>query len=258
VTLISSIITDAYRESNILPIGVAPNDAQLAEALRLYNAILSSLFGEDVGELLADWPLGDLGRDASEPNFVAYSSFRGLPYPPINSRLIALNTTPLTVDLTDLPQEGARYAILDPFGNLANNPVTLNANGRYIAGEPTLVLATAGLAEEWFYRADLASWMQITNKAATDENPFPQNFDAMFIVLLAIRLNPRYGRQLADMSASVLKQGRTAFVARYLNAENQTRLSDLSWPFMSRQSYGTGRSRFSSTPAFNRGSVRDA
>jgi hypothetical protein len=38
VTLISSIITDAYRESNMLALGKDPTANQSAEALRLYNA----------------------------------------------------------------------------------------------------------------------------------------------------------------------------------------------------------------------------
>jgi hypothetical protein len=64
VTLISSIITDAYREANIIRLGGVPNANQVTEALRLYNALLGSIYGDDAGESLADWPLGTFGREA--------------------------------------------------------------------------------------------------------------------------------------------------------------------------------------------------
>jgi len=90
VTLISSIVQDAYRENNILPLAAAPNANQNIEALRLYNALLSSLYGTDVGETLSDWPLGDFGRDPA-PGYVPIASLQYLHYPPINSRLIAVS-----------------------------------------------------------------------------------------------------------------------------------------------------------------------
>jgi len=251
VTLISSIVQDAYRENNILPLAAAPNANQNIEALRLYNALLSSLYGTDVGETLSDWPLGDFGRDPA-PGYVPIASLQYLHYPPINSRLIAVNEAAISIDLTLRPQDGARYAILDPFGRLAAFPVTLNGNGRTIAGSPTIILNTNGLAREWLYRADQSNWVQLTDLALTDQNPFPQEFDQMFTILLAVRLNPRYGRELSDLSTSILRTGRTTFIARYINSQPLWVDDSISWPFMSRQGYGQERS-FTSNNGFNQG-----
>lgn len=251
MTLISSIILDAYRESNMLPLSAVPNDAQNTEALRLYNALLGSLYGTDIGELLADWPLGDFGRDPT-PGYQPIEGQRFVHHPPINSRFIAVNEHPISVDLTVRPQDGARYAIVDPFARLAAFPVTLNGNGRTIAGQPSLVLDTNGMMREWVYRADLGGWVQLTDVALTDDNPFPKEFDQMFSILLAYRLSPRYGRELSDLSTSILRTGRTMFIARYINSQPLKGNEEISWPYMSRQGYGQERS-FTSNNGFNEG-----
>jgi hypothetical protein len=251
VTLVSSIILDAYRESNMLALGKEPAANQLTEALRLYNAVLAMTYGGDAGEPLADWPLGLFGRENQVDEIAGEYRF----HPDINRRLVATNEIAVTVYLTPRPQDGARYGIADPFSRLATVPVTLNANGRVIEASPTLVLNTDGLFREWIYRADLAAWLRLSGVTADDENPFPDKFDAMFAILLAMRLNPRYGRTLDDQSIAVLKQGKREFIARYLQSQPLEIDDSLSWPFMSTQSYQSGRA-FSSTPAFNRGDVR--
>jgi hypothetical protein len=249
VTLISSIITDAYREANILPLGRVPNANQVAEALRLYNGLLNAIYGSDAGEDLTDWPLGTFGREAGY--ILPYTDYVVV-RPTINRRLIATNTEAKTIYLTTCPQDGSRMGIADPFGRLAAFPVTLDANGRTIAGAATLVLNTNGLFREWFYRADLGQWVQLTQKLETDENPFPVDFDNFFTVLLSMRLNPRYGRTIDDQSAAIFKSDRKQFVARYLQSQPLQIDDSLSWPFMSRQGYDQQRV-FSSNRAFDRG-----
>ena len=252
MSLISSIITDAYRECNMLPLGRAPSVNQATEALRLYNQLLATIYGSDAGESLVDWPLGGFGQD--EPQLPQQPTLDMLQRPDINSRLIATNPAPIRVYLTPQPQDGSRYGIVDPFSRLAAFPVTLDANGRVIEGAPTLALSTNGLDREWIYRADLGAWLRVSNVLATDDNPFPTKFDTMFIVMLAIRLSPRYGRAMTDESISALKTVRRDFVARYLQSAPLSRGREISWPFMSKQSYGFGRG-FSSTSAFARGDV---
>lgn len=250
MTLISSIITDAFRESNILPLSKAPTADQSTEALRLLNAIFAAIYGGDAGELLADWPLGNYGRQSFEALDLTTLQITN---PPINKRLIVTNEGALTVYLTSVPQDGARMGIADPFSRLATNPVTLNANGRTIEDtNSSIILNTNGLFTEWLYRADLGDWVKITSKVSADEMPFPAMFDMMFIILLAMRLNPRYGRELDPLSADMLKQGRRQFVARYLQSRPLEILDDVSWPFMSTQSYDQQR-EFSSNQAFDRG-----
>lgn len=250
MTLISSIITDAYRESNILPINKAPNIPQVAEALRLLNALFSSVYGDEAGESLQDWPLGNFGRES--PGYDIETTQYRIDRPTINQRLIALNEEAKTVYLTLYPQDGSRMGIADPFGRLAAFPVTLDANGRTIEGSATLLLNTNGLFVEWFYRADLGQWVRLTSKVATDEMPFPADFDNFFITLLALRLNPRNGRTMDEQSLAIFKSEKRKFVARYLQSMPLDILDDISWPFMSTQSYDQQR-EFSSNRAFNRG-----
>lgn len=250
MTLISSIITDAYREANILPLGRAPNANQVAEALRLYNAFLGAIYGDDAGEGLADWPLGTYGVNL--PGYqLPYDNY-ALVRPPLNRRLIATATQVLTLYLSPCPQDGSRMGIADPFGRLAAFPVTLDASGRTIEGNPTLVLNTNGLFQEWFYRADLGQWVKLTNRLETDPNPFPADFDTFCILSLALRLNPRNGREMDDQSATIYKSERAKFVARYVQAAPLESDDSLSFPFMSRQSYDQQRA-FGSNRAFNRG-----
>lgn len=252
MTLVSSIITDAFRESNMLPLGKDPTTAQSTEALRLYNALLAAIYGGAAGERLVDWPLGNFDRDPAGCEYqLPYSDDR-LHRPGINHRLIAVNVLAMTVWLSASPQDGSRMGIVDPYARLAAVPITLDGNGRPIEGVASIVLNVNSTSREWIYRADIGAWLKISGLLATDENPFPPAFDTMFQILLAMRLNPRYGRTLDDQSALMLKQNRREFTARYLQSQPLEIDDSLSWPFMSRQGFDTQRA-FSSRRGFERG-----
>ena len=250
MTLISSIIADSFREGNIIALGMSPTVNQSTEALRLLNALFSSIYGDEAGELLQDWPLGNFGRESTAQDIP--TTDHRIDRPSINRRLIAVNEEAKTVYLTLQPQDGARMGITDPFSRLASVPVTLDANGRTIEGASTLLLNTNGLNREWFYRADLSQWVRLTSKADTDEMPFSAEFDNYFITCLAMRLNPRYGRSMDQQSAMIYKADRRKFVSRYLQSMPIEINGDISWPFMSTQSYDRQRS-FSSNRAFESG-----
>ena len=141
MTLISSIIADAYRESNLIALGREPTAGQVTEGLRLLNALFSAVLGDEAGEGLRDWPLGNYGREIADTALTEYQRA----HPPINHRLIAVNDEAITVYLTPAPQDGSRMSILDPFGRLATYPVVLDANGRTIDGTATKTLDTNGL-----------------------------------------------------------------------------------------------------------------
>lgn len=252
MTLISKIITTAYRESNILPLGVAVTQNQGTEALDLYTSILEAIYGGDAGERLTDWPLGNFDRDPNGCGYELPFTDHRLHHPPINMRLIAVNEHPHTIWLTTRPQDGSRMGIADPFSRLSEVPLTIDGNGRPIEGNATIVLDTDGTFREWIYRADMAAWVRITELTADDENPFPQKFDTMFICLLAMRLNPRYGRTLDPQSAAAFKKNQQEFIARYLQSQPLEIDDSISWPFLSRQGYDTQRS-FTSREGFNRG-----
>lgn len=248
MTAISSIIADAYRESNLIAIGKDPKDAQITEGLRLLNSLFSSVLGGDAGEDLQDWPLGTFGQEIPDTSLTADQ----IAHPSINRRLLVLNEAAVTIYLSPSPQDGSRMALADIFTRLATYPVTLDANGRTIEGAATLLTNIDGTFKEWVYRADLGDWVTITSKLSTDQMPFPADFDMFFITYLALRLNPRYGRTMDQQSSMVFKQERQNFIARYLQSQPLETPDDISWPFMSRQSYGSQR-EFSSTTAFDRG-----
>lgn len=256
MTLVSTIISDAYRESNMLALGKDPTVNQGTEALRLYNQVIGAIYGGDAGERLQDWPLGNFDRDPNGCDYLLPYTDHRLHHPPINMRLIAVNTEAQTLWLTTRPQDGSRMGVADPFSRLATVPLTIDGNGRPIEGAASILLNVDGTFREWFYRADLAAWVKLTDLAADDENPFPAAYDIMFTILLAMRLNPRYGRALDEQSIAALKNNRREFIARYLQSRPLEIDDSISWPFMSRQGYDTQRA-FSSQRGFNRGSYRD-
>lgn len=250
MTLVSSIITDAFRESNILGLRKAPDAFQVAEALRLYNSNIRAIYGGNAGEGLTDWPLGTFGLD--EPGVVDPRTPDQIQRPAGNSRLIATNANAITVYLPAYPQDGARMAIVDPYNRLSGAPVTVDGNGRPIESAASVTLNVDGTTYGWFYRAELGQWLKILSLAETDENPFPDGYDPFFIIGLALRLNPRYGREMDPQTQAVFKQNRREFIARYLQSEPLEIDDSISWPFMSAQSYDQQR-EFSSNRAFNRG-----
>jgi len=248
VTVISSIITDAFREGNILPLGKEPTTLQAGEALRLINQLFKAVYGDEAGEGLTDWPLGDFGQ--VNPFYTIPDDQRRRPT--INKRLVAINEAAIDVYLPVYPQDGARMGIADPYGRLATVPVTLNGNGRRIEDQAYIVLNENGMSREWFYRADLGQWVRLTSKIATDEMPFPDDFDIFFTILLALRLNPRYGREMDAQSQAIFKGQKQSFVARYAQAMPLQVTDDISWPFMSTQSYNSP-SVFASNDYFSSG-----
>ena len=58
MTITQQIITDAYRQSNLLSIGESPSLAQQDEGLRYLNRIVKSVFGNEAGDPLEVFPVG--------------------------------------------------------------------------------------------------------------------------------------------------------------------------------------------------------
>lgn len=217
MTLVSSILLDAYRESNLVALPASTlSSTQEAEALRRFTSLIASVIGWEAGENLKQWPVGLAGYE-SPPECLRADIWR---YPPVNSMLVLNLAAAETVYLPLHPSDGARVAVQDLGGNLATYNLTLDANGRLIDGARTLTLSTDDLNRTWFYRADLGDWRQVTTLAAADEMPFPVEFDDMFIILLAMRLNPRYGRKMDPLTATYLRRMQTMFTARYAQSES--------------------------------------
>lgn len=215
MALVSQIITDAYRESNLIALGASPTAAQSAEALRLLDQVVSSMFGHEMGEQLDDLPIGS--NNISRPSGFPWSNttLAGEWVVPKNARLILNLTAPLTVYLNPMPDAGSFFGIMDLSNNLATYPLTVMANGRTIGGATSLVVNTNATASTYFYRHDIGDWVLISPLATTSTFPFPKGFEPLFTILLAQRLNPRYGATMAPESQAILARGLTAFKARY-------------------------------------------
>lgn len=209
-TPLSQIVSDAYRVSNITNINSVLTDAQQDEGFRYLQRIIWSVYGFEAGELLTDFPQGT--------NTIV--SPGGFPwqvpdnwYFPLNSRVVCNYTAPATIALHPMPEDGSRFAVLDE--NSLDLNVTIQANGRLIEGQSTYLFDTPKTHREWFYDAVSGNWNVVTPLLITDVCPFPSAFDDLFIISLAMRLNPAYTVTLAPESALVLKDQLKKFKARY-------------------------------------------
>ena len=47
---VSQIITEAYRESNNIPVGTVPTTNEQNEAVLIFNRLVKSMFGNEAGD----------------------------------------------------------------------------------------------------------------------------------------------------------------------------------------------------------------
>lgn len=250
------IIVDAYRQSNLISIGVEPTQIQETEALRYLNRIVKSVFGNEAGEDLVGFPIGRNGIDRP----AGWPWFEGVPagdwFVPKNTRAMLNLTKPETLWLHPAPNNGSRFAITDASRNLSTNPVTIVGNGNLIDGSHSIVLDEDALNAEWFYRQDLASWVRYSPLILFDPFPFPEEFDDFFILMLAFRLNPAYERQLDPQSAVVLDRAKKQLKARYsqtIRTESELALRRLSRMSADRDQWGREYTIYDPTDLFNSG-----
>jgi hypothetical protein len=215
MTTVSQIITDAFRQSNLIPVGTSPTQAQQNEALRYINRIVLSVLGNEAGENFNTLGIG--GGNISRPTGYPYLDDLIVDewFVPENSRIMSNLANPVTLYLHPNPDDGSRLGVVDVSGNFATNNLTIKGNGRNIEAASELVLSANGTASEWMYRADTGNWSKTTNLLIGDVFPFPEDFDDMFITMLAIRVNPAYGRTIDAQSAAVLDRSRNQLRARY-------------------------------------------
>lgn len=250
MTLISTIIGDAFRESNLIAIGVDPTTAEITEALRVLNRYVSALVGNELGELLTDssYGLNNVTRP-NEDNYVLDDILASY-YLPENTRIVTNLQGAKTVYLHPNPRDGARIGITDPSSNLATYNLIFNGNGRTIEDATSVTLATNGVDREWFYRADLGNWARISDLATSDQSPFPAAFDDLLIIGLAMRLNPRNGAAVDPQSIDTYKSQMKKFKSRYRQSKQMGvdtvlgRINDI---------YGTNYYGYSDNRSWDRG-----
>lgn len=212
MTVVSEIVTDGFRESNLIAVGAEPKEREQTEGLRLLRRLVDGVFGSDTGELLRNWPLGNFGRAVMSTENLTPQQ---LAYPPQNCRFIAVNDLAMTVYLPVAPSPGSRFQIVDPFSRLSAFPLTISGNGRAVEGAPQILVNTDGTNITWFYRDDIASWVRITEIQLAGQMPFPSEYDDYFVTKLAMRINPRYGKDLSELTIARLKEQRQELMARY-------------------------------------------
>lgn len=205
MTLASEAIDRAYREVNLTMAGASASTTQQTDALTLLNTILAGTLGFAAGEELRDL---NIGGEYDQ-------SWLLTDYIPENARLVLNLGTARSLDLHPHPYDGQRVAVADAGANLATYNLTLDGNGRRIETAATVTLSTSSLSRQWFYRADLGNWQRLDGLEADDDLPFPTEFDDYFVILLAMRLSPRHGRELAQSSAVWLGSMTTQLEARY-------------------------------------------
>ena len=221
MTIVSQIITEAYRESNNIAIGQTPTAAEQAEGLSLFNRFLKSVFGNEAGDPYVPISIGT--HNVISPMYYTLTSLPTGWYPPRNSRIVFNNDTSQILNLNPYPEDGERFAINDASNNFATYPVTLNGNGRLIDGSTQVVLNVNGTVKEYFYRADTNTWQTINDLTLTDIFPFPVEFEDLFVIGVALRVNPRNKQEIDPQSVQAYKRLRSMFRARYsLNIEQRS------------------------------------
>jgi hypothetical protein len=219
MTTAREIVTQALREGGILALGETLDAASLEEGLQRLNVLVRGTFGSDLGETLTVYNLGLDGLDTSEAIEAAVGEVSGTSFVPLNTLLHLNLEEPTKIWFDPNPVDGARMGIVDLAGNLNTNPLEIDANGKKIEGYSSIVLSTNSLSREWFYRADLGEWVKSSTLLASDNLPFPIEFDDYFITNLALRLNPRYGQAISGELLEVLRRGKSMFRARYSQAK---------------------------------------
>lgn len=208
-TTASDILVAAYRESNLTGVGRALTSAQETEGLTILNGLLPATVGQEIGQELSDLNIGGEYEDYFWE------------YVPQNVRLVLNIGSPRTLKLHPRPYNGQRLAVADAGETLGTSSLTLDGNGRLIEGDPTIILDESGMVREWIYRADLGQWLRLDSLELTSDMPFPREFDDYWSILLAMRLNPRHGRELAQSSATWLQSMASRLEARYRRPRDQ-------------------------------------
>lgn len=219
MTTVTSIITSALRETNLIPLGVNATPPQLAEGFGLLSTIVAGVLGNEAGENLIPFPLGQANINSPKGYPWWSNELPGNIFVPFNTRIMCNLTGAGTVNLHPRPHDGARMGIVDVGQNFSEFPLTINGNGRSIEGEESMTYNTDGEVRQWIYREDLGNWVTVIPLDPAGDMPWPPEFDDMFIIMLAYRLNPRYGQVIHPASTEALKQAMMKFSARYKQSD---------------------------------------
>lgn len=239
MTTVSQIIRNAFRENNVVGVNEPVSGEEEAEALTLLNRLVKSVIGTDAGDKLTTIYVG---RNNIDSTFYTITNI--LPeykwFSPANSRIICNNTTSIDIHLNPYPNDGERFAIQDASGNFATYPVTVHGNGNLIDAASTSLFNQNNLKKEYFYRADLNEWMLVSELESSSIFPFPEEFEDLFVIHLAMRINPRNGIETSNQSVAALQRMKSLFKSRYRQTvEQASELALIKTPGMRHKIYGT-------------------
>ena len=249
MTTVAQIITDAYRETNLIARGSSETAGEQTEALRLLNRYIDGLFGNEAGDPLEDMLYGQNSNIDPSLYNNDFETFVDSWYLPAGFRLKFNLSSPKTIRLTPNPENGAVFGVVDASNNLSTYPVIIDGNGSLIEGATDITLNTDGYSGVWFYRSDRANWQRVTNLTTTDESPFPSEFDDLLIIGLAMRLDPRNGNGLSPMSMSRYQEVLKKFRGRY----SQVVEKSMDWALRRINGQRRNRNSYSLQGEFERG-----
>ena len=243
---VNDIITRCYREGNLIPIGKTPTPAEVQETLGVYRAFVSSLFGNDIGQLLAPWEVPPDPTSTNPSRFPLYpqqpnqdNQQQVWRNPPPNVRLIANAGIGDPVYFPPTPPNGSRMAFVNVGLDLTQFPLTLDGNGRLIEGQQSVTITAADtLPILWFYRDDLANWVKVTELELTSESPLPAQFDDFQIASMSIRRSPAYNKDPGAATVATAQHGLRLLKTTYLST-NPGATFPGAWRMNSYQGYGT-------------------
>jgi hypothetical protein len=236
MTANSTLIQAAFRESNFIQKGTDPTAVEQAEALRLLQSMVDSLFGSTVGIKYRPWHIPYPFNTAPETRrFPAAGGTednrpaRDLKYPPVQSRVILRNTAEQTLYFQNQPMDGAIMSIVDA-GFTAN--VILDANGMFFettGNTRTLTIEPRADGRnprrDYVFREDTASWNQVNALELTGEMPFPEQFDDYWITGLALRLAPSFGAKMTEVTLARYKE-MTVFIRGWYRQQREVLVGD--------------------------------
>lgn len=218
MTTATVIINRAWRETQLLPSDVTPSTSQYTESLPLLQGLLERHIRAPI---LTIW-LGNVTalrqqRGVVLRDFTPYADRVAVPQ---DVYVNCVLDGPKTLMLPPTPGDGARIVIIDVSQNFGTYPLTLTGNGNLIDGGADLVLSASGEGVSLMYRRDLAEWVPITTLELSNNLPYPAMYDDLFVIELAMRLDPRYGKEMPAVTADIYRSIRSQFVGRYMMVQS--------------------------------------
>lgn len=197
----------------MLSIAQTPSTDQVNEALPILQGIMRRAVIQTPQSMITIGTRPKTSKRKRQRDFTSYVNDIALP----QNVYVHCNLTQATEVLMPFDAgDGARMIFVDVAGNFATQPLTLNGNGNLVDGAASKLLDTNGMQADFFYRKDLAEWRSVSPLLTSSTVPFPDEYDDMFVLLLAVRLLVRYGRSIDEGSAALLDEMRERFKARYM------------------------------------------